>query len=111
MLGVVLMRFAAVIFIKLLDRFPRFEISAYLLVIVIGGKLLADWGLNSPEHPHRVDFHDFSHPAFWIFWLLMLACLAIGVMGKRATRNGRDAGTGTAQPASRFPPVTRYPLP
>jgi YkoY family integral membrane protein len=82
MLGVVLMRFAAVIFIKLLDRFPRFEISAYLLVIVIGGKLLADWGLNSPEHPHRVDFHDFSHPAFWIFWLLMLACLAIGFMGK-----------------------------
>jgi YkoY family integral membrane protein len=87
MLGVVLMRFAAVIFIKLLDRFPRFEISAYLLVIVIGGKLLADWGLNSPEHPHRVDFHDFSHPAFWIFWLLMLACLAIGVMGKRETGN------------------------
>jgi len=46
-LGVVLMRFAAASFIKLLDRFPRFEISAYLLVIVIGLKLVVDWGVNS----------------------------------------------------------------
>lgn len=46
-LGVILMRFAAAIFIKLLEKFPRFEVSAYLLVIVIGSKLLLDWGLNS----------------------------------------------------------------
>lgn len=46
-LGVVLMRFAAAIFIKLLDRFPRFETAAYLLVSIIGCKLLLDWGLNS----------------------------------------------------------------
>jgi YkoY family integral membrane protein len=46
-LGVIVMRFAAAIFIKLLDRFPRFETSAYLLVFLIGGKLLADWGFNS----------------------------------------------------------------
>lgn len=46
-LGVILMRFAATLFIKLLDRFPRFEISAYLLVIVIGLKLVLDWGCNS----------------------------------------------------------------
>lgn len=47
LLGVILMRFAARVFIKLLDKFPRFETSAYLLVIVIGLKLLADWGVNS----------------------------------------------------------------
>ena len=47
LLGLMLMRFAARIFITLLDRFPRFETSAYLLVIVIGLKLLGDWGLNS----------------------------------------------------------------
>ena len=46
-LGVILMRFAAALFIKLLDRFPRFELSAYLLVIVIGMKLVLDWGCNS----------------------------------------------------------------
>lgn len=46
-IGVVLMRFAAAVFIKLLERFPRFEMTAYLLVLVIGVKLLADWGVNS----------------------------------------------------------------
>jgi YkoY family integral membrane protein len=47
MLGVILMRFAAVIFIKLLEKFPRFETAAYILVVLIGAKLLGDWGLNS----------------------------------------------------------------
>lgn len=46
-LGVILMRFAASYFVRLLERFPRFELSAYLLVIVIGLKLLADWAFNS----------------------------------------------------------------
>ncbi|MEX2174836.1 MAG: hypothetical protein WD872_10770 [Pirellulaceae bacterium] len=46
-IGLILMRFAARIFIAVLERFPRFEISAYLLVLVIGSKLLADWGVNS----------------------------------------------------------------
>ncbi len=46
-LGVVLMRFAAAMFVRLLERFPRFEISAYLLVMVIGLKLLSDWAFNS----------------------------------------------------------------
>ena len=47
LLGLILMRFAARMFIWLLEKFPRFEVSAYLLVIVIGLKLLADWGVNS----------------------------------------------------------------
>jgi YkoY family integral membrane protein len=46
-LGVILMRFAASVFVRLLERFPRFETSAYLLVIIIGLKLLFDWALNS----------------------------------------------------------------
>ena len=46
-IGMILMRFAAVIFIGLLDRFPRFEVAAYLLVVIIGMKLLVDWGFNS----------------------------------------------------------------
>ncbi len=46
-IGVILMRFAAAAFIRLLDRFPRFELAAYLLVILIGGKLVLDWGFNS----------------------------------------------------------------
>ncbi|WP_425614970.1 hypothetical protein NA78x_004854 [Anatilimnocola sp. NA78] len=52
-IGVVLMRFAAAIFIRLLEKFPRFEMSAYLLVIVIGLKLLGDWTFNSDWSFHN----------------------------------------------------------
>jgi predicted tellurium resistance membrane protein TerC len=86
MLGVILMRFAAVLFIKLLERFPRFEVTAYLLVLVIGGKLLADWAFNSAEHPHVVDFHNPAGAAFWIFWCLMAACVAIGFLPHKQAR-------------------------
>ena len=62
-LGVVLMRFAAAVFVKLLDRFPRFEESAYLLVIVIGLKLVADWGLNSDWSKALPGFESQRHQA------------------------------------------------
>jgi YkoY family integral membrane protein len=83
MLGVILMRFAAVLFIRLLERFPRFEVSAYLLVIVIGLKLIADWMFNTVEH-HALDFHSPKRPEFWVFWLLMIGCFAVGFIPKRA---------------------------
>jgi YkoY family integral membrane protein len=90
MLGVVLMRFAAVVFIKMLERFPRFEMAAYLLVIVIGGKLLLDWWFNRPPTPTPLgwhaplDFHSASSPAFWTFWGLMLVCFCVGFIPKKA---------------------------
>ncbi len=80
MLGVVLMRVAAAVFIKLLQRFPRFEVSAYLLVAVIGTKLLVDWMMNTPDHPHRLDFHSIGRPEFWVFWILMLICFGLGFL-------------------------------
>jgi len=46
-LGMIVLRFAAGLFIRLLEKFPRFELAAYLLVLVIGLKLLGDWGFNS----------------------------------------------------------------
>jgi len=85
MLGVILMRFAAVLFIKLLERFPRFEISAYLLVCVIGLKLVVDWFAHTPysgSFGSWVDFHSFRSPAFWIFWVTMLGCLGYGFLPK-----------------------------
>jgi YkoY family integral membrane protein len=78
MLGVALMRFAAVIFIRLLEKFPRFETSAYLLVIVIGLKLVLDYVVNTPAHPERLDFHSPEDMAFWLFWGLMALCFGIG---------------------------------
>ncbi len=69
MLGVMLMRVAAVLFIKLLEKFPRFETAAYLLVVVIGAKLVADWAINSQTEPERLNMHDPGSFAFWVFWI------------------------------------------
>jgi YkoY family integral membrane protein len=88
-LGLIMMRIAATLFIKLLERFPRFDTSAYLLVAVIGAKLLADWALNTPEHPHRANFHDPSAVAFWIFWITMAVCVGYGFLPKARGRNYR----------------------
>jgi YkoY family integral membrane protein len=87
MIGVILMRFAAVLFIRLLERFPRFETSAYLLVIVIGLKLVVEWLANPSDGPHRVDFHNIGKLEFWVFWLLMAGCFAIGFVPKRQDPN------------------------
>ncbi len=83
MLGVILMRVAATMFIKLLEKFPRFEMSAYLLVMVIGLKLLIDWAANSPAQPHRADFHSTSSPLFWAFWSVMAICIALGFLPQK----------------------------
>jgi hypothetical protein len=48
------------------------------MIIIIGGKLVADWAFNGPQHPHQLDFHHPSSPVFWIFWGSMLACVAVG---------------------------------
>jgi YkoY family integral membrane protein len=75
-LGVIMMRFAATIFLKLLDKFPNFETTAYLLVFVIGVKVILE-GLSLPG----IDFHSASAPSFWIFWAIMASCVAYGFKG------------------------------
>lgn len=81
-LGLIMMRFAATIFISLLEKFPRFEPTAYILVFVIGLKLIID-GLHLPA----VNFHDPHNPAFWLFWLAMIAAFAFGFTKKRPRHN------------------------
>ena len=86
-IGVILMRVAAVLFIKLLEKFPRFETAAYLLVTTIGLKLIVDWVGNhyfaDDDNPHPVNFHSPDSVAFWAFWLTMAACFAVGFMGEK----------------------------
>ena len=72
-IGVVLIRFAATLFIGLLKRFPSFESSAYFLVLLIGLKLLVD-GLQLPG----IDFQSSNNKGFWIFWALMLCSILYG---------------------------------
>jgi YkoY family integral membrane protein len=83
MLGVVLMRFAAVVFIKLLEKFPRFETSAYILVTVIGAKLVADWLFNTEHDPDRLNLHSPTSPGFWAFWLAMLVAFMFGFLPRK----------------------------
>ena len=78
MMGVLLMRFAATGFLTLLHRFPNFEKTAYLLILVVGLKLVVD-GFKIPG----VDFHSSQSPAFWIFWALMAVCVAYGFKPRR----------------------------
>ncbi len=92
MLGVILMRFAAVLFIRLLDRFPRFTLAAYLLVLIIGGKLLIDFLFNTPAHPHAVDFHSPGSPAFIVFWSLMILCFGLGFLPARKVADAKNKG-------------------
>jgi predicted tellurium resistance membrane protein TerC len=117
MIGVILMRFAAVVFIKLLERFPRFETSAYLLVIVIGLKLCLDWYFNrrpadvppGTEWHGPLDFHSVRSPAFWTFWALMAICFAIGFIPKRGS--GKYAAAAVASPSEppKEPPAPAEP--
>jgi YkoY family integral membrane protein len=90
LLGVILMRFAAVVFIKMLDRFPRFSTAAYLLVAVIGGKLLADWWFNAKD-PHYLDFHSPHAVAFWVFWGLMVVTFMTGFLPKHGAKREPSA--------------------
>lgn len=84
LIGVALMRVAAGLFIKLLERFPRFEVSGYLLVLVVGLKLLADWvgdafaARLSRAWELWLNFDSYKDAGFWLFWGLMAVCFAVG---------------------------------
>jgi len=80
-LGLVLMRFAASQFILLLKKYPRFEPTAYILVFIIGAKLIIDG-----FHLDFINFHSVTNPAFWIFWLLMVGTICFGFTG-RSSKN------------------------
>ena len=71
-LGVILMRFAATAFVTLLNRFPRFETTAYLLILVIGIKLIAETLGKSME----------TEIPSWIFWAMMGALALNGLRPK-----------------------------
>jgi len=77
-LGIVMMRFAATAFIKLIEKFPRLEKTAYILVLIIGIKVILE-ALRLPG----IDFHSPSAPSFWIFWCLMAAGVGYGFIGQK----------------------------
>jgi len=87
LLGMIAMRIAAGLFVRILERFPRFEPTAYLLVFLVGVKLLTE-GIQTEFGLSGVDFHDPHSPAFWAFWAAMLASFVSGFLPARR-RNRR----------------------
>jgi YkoY family integral membrane protein len=80
-MGLIMMRFAATMFIQLLKHFPNLETTAYLLVLLIGIKVFLE-GLRLPW----LDFHSASSPAFWVFWGCMLTCVIFGFVKTKPKR-------------------------
>lgn len=79
-IGIIMMRFAATVFIKLIDKFPRLETSAFILVGIVGAKLIIETCCG-------IDFHD-QLTAQALFWSAMLLGLLYGF-----TENHKQQGS------------------
>lgn len=71
--GILMMRFAANIFITLIDHFPRFTQAAFIMVLIVGVKLIVE--AIGPWTGWETSFHQ-GAPAMHAYWMLM--SLAIG---------------------------------
>lgn len=72
-IGIIMMRVSSTFFITLLRRFPAFETTAYVMVLIVGLKLTLE-GFHLPQ----LDFHSKQSPAFWVFWGALLITIASG---------------------------------
>lgn len=78
-IGVVIMRYAANIFIKVLEIKPGLEIAAFLIVGWVGIKLF----VIAAAHPSLALIpENFPHSTLWtiIFWVVLLGLLVWGVL-------------------------------
>jgi YkoY family integral membrane protein len=87
MLGVGLMRLAGYGIMRILDRFPRLETSAYVMVAIIGVKMLVEWWLGEAVAAHS-PFNDLQSPLFWGFWAAMVLTLAVALLPTGQRRVG-----------------------
>lgn len=76
--GIIMMRFAATVFVRLFQWFPGLNRTAFILVAIIGAKLTIE-GFNVPW----IDFHSAANPASWVFWVAMVATITGGFSRKR----------------------------
>jgi YkoY family integral membrane protein len=75
LLGIVMMRFAAILFIKLISFYPKLERSAYLLVGIVAVKLFIEGSLGD-----RVDFHSTHQPYLWTLWAAIIGAFVSGFL-------------------------------
>lgn len=77
MLGVIIMRFAATWFVKLLHDYPSLEAAAFAVVGWVGVKLVV---MVLAHEKVGILPHEFPHSPFWqiTFWTVLLGILAVG---------------------------------
>ncbi|MBT2758747.1 TerC family protein [Mesobacillus foraminis] len=77
LIGLVIMRFAANMFVKLLHSRPGLEIAAFAIVGWVGVKLAV---LTLGHHDIGVISHDFAHSTVWklIFYTILIGIAAAG---------------------------------
>ena len=85
-IGVVIMRYAANIFIKVLETKPGLEIAAFLIVGWVGIKLFV---IAAAHEKLALIPHDFPHSTLWtvIFWVVLLGLLVWGVLVSKRFEN------------------------
>ena len=78
-IGVIIMRYAANIFIKVLETKPGLEIAAFLIVGWVGIKLFV---IAAAHEKLALIPHEFPHSTLWtvIFWVVLLGLLVWGVL-------------------------------
>lgn len=82
-LGIVMMRIAAGSFIALINKFPRLEVTAYLLIGVFGSKLILE-GLA----PDTFNFHVHGSMSSVLFWMACLFAVYFGFTKPQAKIRG-----------------------
>ena len=85
-IGVVIMRYAANIFIRVLETKPGLEIAAFLIVGWVGIKLFV---IAAAHEKLALIPHDFPHSTLWtvIFWVVLLGLLVWGVLVSKRFEN------------------------
>lgn len=88
-IGLVIMRFAAQWFVKVLEKFPQLETAAFLIVGWVGVKL----AVMTLAHPSvQVLDEHFPHSTPWtiVFWTVLVGIAAIGyISGVRGAKKNK----------------------
>ncbi|RNF38510.1 TerC family protein [Planococcus salinus] len=79
LIGVIIMRFAAHKFVRLLEKYPQLETAAFVVVGWVGVKLLV---LTLSHEKLGILPHDTPHSTPWTitFWIVLVSIVAVGAL-------------------------------
>ncbi|MCS6966580.1 MAG: TerC family protein [Candidatus Kapabacteria bacterium] len=107
-IGVLAMRLVARFFVRLLEKYPRLEVAAYLIVGWIGIKL----AIVALGHPALGVLPEALPQTAWykvVFWSVMLGLFLWGLVGVRAPAGPPSANTSRPRPVVSAAPEARLP--